>query len=570
MNQLKIQIENRDYSSYKLFNPITNNVIDICEEDDAVKIDPIDMKLFTGDIINYNGEIISSIIRNEIYIPGVLILEGNKTFGRTDNKKRLLYKCIPHNIELPVFLIPYEIKMEFSKDIKNKYVVFRFDNWDSKHPIGLLVDVLGDVNELSSFYEYQLYCRDLHCINVKVPKEFVQYKKINGIDYIDNIKKYTNHKLEEIKDVYIFSIDPIGSKDLDDAISIQLRENGGFKINIYIANVYIWLETFNLWQIINDRVSTIYLPDKRRTMLPSILSENLCSLIEKQERVALCMEINIDEFGNVEENNIKYKNVIINVAKNFVYEEPSLLKNKNYKLLYDVTKQINPNIMDSHDLIEHWMIYMNSMCGKMISRKRMGIFRIAEYKKGKHISNVDVDIDTKQILQNWNNISSKYALYSKNIVLHHESLNIENYIHITSPIRRMVDLLNQILFCNNCLENSFAISIPTQSFLNAWLINFKKINECMKSIRKVENDCELITKITNHPEIMDEIHEGIVIETRKKESGIYENIVYLKKYKIIGKIKSENEMGKEEEIKVKIYMLEDEYKMNRKIRMSCE
>jgi hypothetical protein len=55
-----------------------------------------------------------------------------------------------------------------------------------------------------------------------------------------------------------------------------------------------------------------------------------------------------------------------------------------------------------------------------------------------------------------------------------------------------------------------------------------------------------------------------------KESGIYENIVYLKKYKIIGKIKSENEMGKEEEIKVKIYMLEDEYKMNRKIRMSCE
>ena len=152
MNQLKIQIENRDYSSYKLLDAITNHVIDICEEEhDTVKIDPIDMKLFTGDIINYNGEIISSIVRNENYIPGVLILEGNKTFGRTDNKKRLLYKCIPHNTELPIFLIPYEIKMEFSKDIKNKYVVFRFDNWDSKHPIGLLVDVLGDVNELSSF-----------------------------------------------------------------------------------------------------------------------------------------------------------------------------------------------------------------------------------------------------------------------------------------------------------------------------------------------------------------------------------------------------------------------------------
>ena len=42
------------------------------------------------------------------------------------------------------------------------YVTFEFLEWKDKHPIGRLTNSLGSVDELSSFYEYQLYCKSLN------------------------------------------------------------------------------------------------------------------------------------------------------------------------------------------------------------------------------------------------------------------------------------------------------------------------------------------------------------------------------------------------------------------------
>ena len=52
-------------------------------------------------------------------IPGVLVLNGNKTYGKI--KKRFLYKCIPDDRRIPEFLIPYTIKSNFNKVNKNIY-----------------------------------------------------------------------------------------------------------------------------------------------------------------------------------------------------------------------------------------------------------------------------------------------------------------------------------------------------------------------------------------------------------------------------------------------------------------
>jgi exoribonuclease R len=101
-------------------------------------------------------------VKETLELPGILMLDNNKTFGRTENKKRLLYKCIPDDKHLPAFLIPYEIQMGFSKVNKNKYVIFKFDSWKDKHPQGILVQTLGNVDNIEIFYEYQLYCKSLH------------------------------------------------------------------------------------------------------------------------------------------------------------------------------------------------------------------------------------------------------------------------------------------------------------------------------------------------------------------------------------------------------------------------
>ena len=83
-----------------------------------------------------------------------------------EKKKRLLYKCIPDDKYLPAFLVPYDIKMGFQKKLINKYVVFKFQSWDDKHPHGSLIETLGDVNNLEVFYEYQLLLQKFVYFNI--------------------------------------------------------------------------------------------------------------------------------------------------------------------------------------------------------------------------------------------------------------------------------------------------------------------------------------------------------------------------------------------------------------------
>ena len=121
--------------------------------DISVNIDAISNNLFSGDeftFFNQELSILNSPIRENQSIPGVLILQGSQTFGRSTNN-RVLYKCIPHDKTLPIFLVPYDIKIGFQKSQINKYILFRFSNWDGKHPCGIITETIGQVDCFKSF-----------------------------------------------------------------------------------------------------------------------------------------------------------------------------------------------------------------------------------------------------------------------------------------------------------------------------------------------------------------------------------------------------------------------------------
>ena len=123
----KILIDDNNYDKWHFIDPITGNTI--IENETLDRISPVNNKLFTRDyidIIDGNVSIQRSYYR-ENHIPGVILLNGNKTYGRLG--KRLLYKCVPDDLRLPHFLVPYELKSNFNKDYKDKYVVFKFISW---------------------------------------------------------------------------------------------------------------------------------------------------------------------------------------------------------------------------------------------------------------------------------------------------------------------------------------------------------------------------------------------------------------------------------------------------------
>ena len=628
-NEEEINIENIHPVHHKLFH---NDCFTIIGEDKLGSIENNANNVNSANIVNNVDRQRQIILRHSPtrtanYISGVLNLKTNKTYGRDKNNGKLLYKVVPDDNHLPCFLIPYEIKnMGFSKVFVNLYITFIFTEWQDKHPHGQINQIIGKVDVLDNFYEYQLYCKNLHEPIQKFNKDVSKVLKTSPDDvFIANImRKYPQiEDRKSPKDWQIFSIDPDNCTDFDDAFSIKeivyvdpdKCVSNCYLLSIYISNVTIWLDILNLWTSFSRRVSTIYLPDKKRTMLPTILSDYLCSLQENTTRFAFVMDIvisnnNIDNsyniYNNIDNNNtddiniidISYSNCAICVQKNYRYEESKLLQNKQYQTLFNITQQMSKiykyidHIQDSHDVVAYLMILMNHHSARELLKNGNGIFRSTISKNIKITKTENINANEKQseeqsdnlpdnlpddiskFIQIWNSNTSGHYINANaqedntnNNKFRHELLNIDAYIHITSPIRRLIDLLNMIQFQQN--KNMFLLSENAKQFYNNWTCSteLNYINTSMRSIRKVQNDCALLELYTNHPEKIEDLYQGYILDKNIKTNGIFEYSVYLPELKITSRINTHISIENYQKHNFKLYLFNDEESLKKKIRL---
>ena len=161
-----------------------------------------------------------------------------------------------------------------------------------------------------------------------------QLKSHSQEHFIELIKE--KYKLENRIGRDVISIDPKTSKDFDDAFGMMENETQ-FIISIYITNVSMWLDVLNVWSSFTERVSTIYLPDRKRPMLPTILSDTLCSLKEDDIKFAFTLDLYINKESYTLDN-YTFKNTIINIRKNYVYDTDIQEKDELYLKIKDVLK----------------------------------------------------------------------------------------------------------------------------------------------------------------------------------------------------------------------------------------
>lgn len=557
-----IHIEDRDYIGWTI-TPHNDQTDLISSSNRPLGFHPLQYKLFHGDCFHYDEArepnaftLLSSPLREPGQIfQGILIVADGKTYGRTKNKKRLLYKCIPHNPHCPSFLVPYDVKLELSKHIVNKYVLFKYVHWDDKHPLGELVETIGPINTYDAFEKYQLHCNGL-CSSIAKYTNHIKSKleETNELSIIQFIEK--KYQPENRTTEYIFSIDNDTTTDYDDAMSINENVDGSVRISIYIANVLVWLQELDGWANYSSKVSTIYLPTKKIPMLPNQLSENLCSLIEKRERFAIVMDYVLYENGSY---NVSFRNTKIRVKKNYEYEAIHLLNNPKYKYLLDITKKMDANIQNSHEVVAFWMIKMNQEIGALLHKHTSGIFRLSNGLNDELPETAKIlHIDTERVLYNFrNHICSKYSAFEENKTYQHNTMLVENYVHFTSPIRRLVDLLNQLYLWPLI---GYTLTTEMKLFVEKWSSpeKIEYINTTMKSIRKTQTNCELVHMCYNEDVLR--IYNGVVFDKLEKtniETSDNEYIVYIKDLKYLAHIKCCKQIELFSTVECKIYVFHD-------------
>ena len=144
-------------------------------------------------------------------------------------------------------------------------------------------------------------------------------------------------------------------------------------------------------------------------------------------------------------------------------------------------------------------------------------------------------------------------------------LELDAYIHITSPIRRLVDLLNIIKFQQN--TGIIQLSENSDKFYNKWLDNLEYINTTMRSIRKVQVDCTLLDLCANNQYIMDKEYDGYVFDKILRNDGLFQFMVFLPELKLSSRITLRDNIDNFENRKFKLFLFNDEESFKKKIRL---
>ena len=116
------------------------------------------------------------------------------------------------------------------------------------------------------------------------------------------------------------TIDPADAKDFDDALSVRALPHGLIEIGIHIADVSFFVQPDDaLDREARERSTSVYLVDRTIPMLPTILSNDLCSLNPEQDRLAVSAVFTLDAEANIQ--GAWFGETVIHSDKRFTYEE---------------------------------------------------------------------------------------------------------------------------------------------------------------------------------------------------------------------------------------------------------
>src|SRR3989344_59744 len=124
----------------------------------------------------------------------------------------------------------------------------------------------------------------------------------------------------DFRNVPTVTIDPVDAKDFDDALSVRTLADGTTEVGIHIADVAFFVTPgSHLDKEATGRATSVYLVDRTIPMLPEALSNNICSLMPNEERLAFSTVAILTP--NAQVKKVWFGRTVIRSQKRFSYEE---------------------------------------------------------------------------------------------------------------------------------------------------------------------------------------------------------------------------------------------------------
>lgn len=196
----------------------------------------------------------------------------------------------------------------------NDRVIVRINSWEkNKKPVGEVVQVLN-ASDASDLAMKELLMQNGFPL-------FFPDNVLEESERIPDIIPASEISIrKDCRDILTFTIDPVDAKDFDDAISFKVLKNGHFEIGVHIADVSHYVEAESeLDKEAYDRATSVYLPDRVSPMLPERISNELCSLRPKEDKLTFSAIFEISAKGEVKDHWIG--KTVIHSDHRYTYEE---------------------------------------------------------------------------------------------------------------------------------------------------------------------------------------------------------------------------------------------------------
>ena len=332
------------------------------------------------------------------------------------------------------------------------------------------------------------------------------------------LKLSVEHR-EDLRAVPIVAIDPADARDHDDAIWAEPDGQGGFRAIVAIADVSFYVRPGSeIDREARKRGNSVYFPDRVVPMLPEVLSADVCSLKQGEDRAAMACHLTIDAQGHV--TDWRFTRALVRISGNIAYEDAQAAIDAGHadvnlqnlwacwKVLADARHKRDlleldmpekrvvlddqgriaqialRERLDAHRVVEDFMIAANVAAAKALESKvapvvyrlheppsREKLIALKDYMStfgrklalGQVITPglfnrmlKDVSDEAERVLIMEAVLRSQTQAYYGPQNMGHFGLALGSYAHFTSPIRRYSDLL-----VHRALVDAFGLEQPT-------------------------------------------------------------------------------------------------------------